>query len=270
MFIKEIIGIGNSIQEKQREHGRLLLPLRSSFKLTAGGKSYELTDGMAAVLSPGEFCAIKPENARYLQIAFSVQQDLPAGAYDLTEQEQLILDTLLTIDKNDARLQPLAEYLLLCCASKTPAAPSAIARDAAIFADAIALLEQNVGGQINVDTLAEELEISLSHLKRIFARYAGKGAHEYFTDLKIAYAKELLQSGHSVTQTAALAGFANQAYFSAAFKRITGQNPKEFSGKKTTATSSRSTPRATTPRPRKRPVPQSQPQPKRDLPSYLL
>ena len=51
-----------------------------------------------------------------------------------------------------------------------------------------------------------------------------------FNDLKIEYAKELLSAGHSVTQTAALAGFANQAYFSAAFKRITGRLPKEYFG----------------------------------------
>jgi AraC-like DNA-binding protein len=225
---------------------------------------------MVAVLSPGEFCAIRPESARFIQIAFTAEEDLPVGAFYLTEQEELILDALLAMKEADARLLPLADYLLLCCKNKEPVEAVAIAKDAAIFADATALLQENVSGQLSVDSLAEQLGISLSHLKRIFARYAGKGAHEFFTDLKIAYAKELLREGHSVTRTAELAGFANQAYFSAAFKRITGQNPKEFSGKKKASAPPVAAPRSVTPRPRKAPAPQPKPQPKRDLPSYLL
>ena len=54
------------------------------------------------------------------------------------------------------------------------------------------------------------------------------GVHEYFTLLKITNAKSLLKSGESVTKTAEICGFANQAYFSAAFKRVTGLSPKEY------------------------------------------
>lgn len=274
MFIKEIILTENKEQSPAREYGRLILPLRTSFKFTAGGKTYELTDGMAAILSPGELCSVKPAEARYLQIAFTAQGELPAGAYLLNEQEQLILDTLLSVDAADPRLQPLAEYLLLCCSTKAAVEPVAIDRDASIFADATALLQKRVDQSVPVDQLAEELGISLSHLKRIFARYAGKGAHDYFNDLKIEYAKELLSAGHSVTQTAALAGFANQAYFSAAFKRITGQNPKEFSGKKRAYVPTTTASKRSVPKPRKKPLskPEAQPisQRPRDLPSYLL
>ncbi len=264
MIIKEINNISYTSEPSGREYGRLILPLRSSFKLTAGGKTYELTDGMAAVLSPGEFCAInKNETARLLLIAFTAEGEVPTGAFFLSEQEELLADTLLSLDGEDSRIRPLIEFLLLSFAGKESAEPLAIARDAALFADAADLLQEKVGEAFSVDALAAALGISLSHLKRIFARYAGKGAHDYFNDLKIAYAKELLQSGHSVTQTAALAGFANQAYFSAAFKRITGQNPKEFSAKG-------KAPAAPSPAPRKRTAPKPAPQARRDLPSYLL
>lgn len=268
-MIKEIISIQNNIQNERREYARLILPLRSAFRLTAGGKTYELEDGTVAVLAPGEFCAIRPESARFLQIAFTAEKELPAGAFYLTEQEELMLDALLATEHSDARFLPLADYLLLCCRAKEPIEAVAIAKDAAVFADADALLRENAAGQMSVDRLAEELGVSLSHLKRIFARYAGKGAHEYFLDLKIDYAKQLLREGHSVTQTAALAGFANQAYFSAAFKRVTGQNPKEFAGKKTAAPIQKA-PRPAAPRSRQAPPRQPAAQPKRDLPSYLL
>ena len=58
------------------------------------------------------------------------------------------------------------------------------------------------------------------------------GVHEYLTLLKITNAKTLLKCGESVTKTAEICGFANQAYFSAAFKRVTGLSPKEYAPQK--------------------------------------
>jgi AraC-like DNA-binding protein len=75
-------------------------------------------------------------------------------------------------------------------------------------------------------------------------------------------AKELLVAGRSVTQTAEEAGFANQAYFSAAFKKTVGQSPKQFS-MQYAQTGAPVSPKA----PKKK---KQQPQNKRDLPSYLL
>ena len=85
-----------------------------------------------------------------------------------------------------------------------------------------------IDSNVSVSDLADRLNISISNLKRLFAKYTNIGVHEYYTFLKIAQAKELLRQGKTVTDTAELTGFANQAYFSAAFKRITGKTPKEY------------------------------------------
>ena len=78
--------------------------------------------------------------------------------------------------------------------------------------------------------------------------------HEYYTFLKIALAKELLRQGETVTATARNTGFANQAYFSAAFKRVMGITPKEYAGNKTTVAYSSKTTQQTN----------------KELPNYLL
>jgi AraC-like DNA-binding protein len=155
----------------------------------------------------------------------------------------------------------LAEFILMDCGAHRLQAPIAASRDGALFEAATAYLRERAAEQLRVEDLAEHLGISLSHLKRVFARYAGMGAHDYFNILKIHRAKELLSQGHSVTQTAELVGFANQAYFSAAFKRITGRLPKEYFG-------DQRAPRAPR-KPASSPPPRAE-QTRKDLPNYLL
>jgi AraC-like DNA-binding protein len=118
-------------------------------------------------------------------------------------------------------------FLLLCCGKENIATSNQ--KNARLFTLAAEILKENIKLNISVNELADRLDISLSNLKRVFISLAGVGTHEYYNFLKIAKAKELLKQGKSVTETAELTGFANQAYFSAAFKRVTGKTPKEYS-----------------------------------------
>lgn len=261
MSIKELKEHTFSSVPLSREMARMVIPLKNRLILTIGGKTFHLEDGQIALVAAGEYYSIEKE-AHLMQIGFIAEPSLCQGAYSLSGRHQIILDLLVDCQEDDPKILPLCEYLLLCCQKENALQPQAISKDLPLFEQADAYLRERIEKNVSVDELADAIGISISHLKRIFARYAGKGAHDYFNDLKIEYAKELLAAGHSVTQTAALTGFANQAYFSAAFKRITGQSPKEFAGKKQ-ATPSPTRPR--TAKPKAKPI-----ESKRDLPSYLL
>ncbi len=132
-------------------------------------------------------------------------------------------------------------------------------KDAVIFSKAVSLLEKNIGGEISVNQLSDKLNVSLSQIKRTFAKYSKLGAHEYLIALKIIKAKELLRENISVTETARLVGFATQGYFSAAFKKITGVSPKTYYGEKAEDKKIK----------QKTQAPKKTPQ-KENLPSYLL
>jgi AraC-like DNA-binding protein len=236
----------------------LIVPRWDTEELLIGGSRYLIEEGTVAVIKSGD-----PLPAGNMQIyAVSAQSLSEGGCYTLSAQDLPLLDRLRLLEQEDPRAILLAQALLLCCTPENKQEPSAASRDGALFSRAVAYLKDRAAEQVSVNELAEYLEISLSHLKRIFARFAGKGAKEYFNDLKMEYAKELLVAGRSVTQTAEEAGFANQAYFSAAFKKTVGQSPKQFS-MQYAQTGAPVSPKA----PKKK---KQQPQNKRDLPSYLL
>ncbi len=163
-----------------------------------------------------------------------------------------LLEYDLSVDLQNICAQKTIELLLLNIASADSSISPINNGSTYIFSEAIKILKKNIHTTISVDDLANKLVICLSNIKRLFAKYSQFGVHDYFNLLKINNAKSLLKDGHSVTETAALTGFANQAYFSAAFKRITGVSAKEFLSVRT------------------RTVTTKQEENRRDLPCYLL
>ncbi len=204
----------------------LFLVIGGSISATAGKKVYRLEVGDILLADKREICYFGG-NGRVEGFSFDTDDEILFGAKRIDAN---LISLLGAIGEDTGpTLYPLLE-LLLCNSGAFQDIPTTFSRDIALFADAVDVLYEYIEGRISVEELAEELRISLSHLKRIFSAYAGVGTHDYFNLLKICKAKELLLDGESVTLTAEKTGFANQAYFSAAFKRIAGISPKDFAG----------------------------------------
>ena len=99
--------------------------------------------------------------------------------------------------------------------------------EATVFKTAVDYMNSYIHRNVSTEELAEECHLSVSSIKRLFKKYTGIGVHSYFLTLKIKTATQLLESGVSVTETAAKLGFSSQGYFSAAYKRETGISPTE-------------------------------------------
>lgn len=99
--------------------------------------------------------------------------------------------------------------------------------EAEIFKKAVDYMASNICSKLSVGDFARHCNVSEAGIKRIFAKYSGVGVHKYFLTLKIKTATGLLNSGMSVGQVAEKLGFSNQGYFSATFKRETGELPSE-------------------------------------------
>ena len=71
------------------------------------------------------------------------------------------------------------------------------------------------------------------HFRRLFKRYAGVTPAEYLSDLRINYAKQLLQheypSHMKISGVAHASGFSDPYYFARFFKKKTGYTPSEYS-----------------------------------------
>ncbi len=82
---------------------------------------------------------------------------------------------------------------------------------------------------IEVEELALQAGVSYNHLLEIFRKYTGLTPYNYFLQLRIHYAKKLLQEKEiSVKEVAARMNFENQYYFSRLFKRKTGYSPTQW------------------------------------------
>ncbi|SRX52323.1 AraC family transcriptional regulator [Aequorivita sp. CIP111184] len=82
------------------------------------------------------------------------------------------------------------------------------------------------------DTLADELQLSKSHLSRIFNNEMNVSFTDYINTLRVEEAKKHLQtpefSNYTLVAIGLEAGFNSKTTFNTTFKKITGQTPSQF------------------------------------------
>ncbi|MFO7446673.1 MAG: AraC family transcriptional regulator [Ignavibacteriaceae bacterium] len=89
-----------------------------------------------------------------------------------------------------------------------------------------AYIADNIDSEIKFETLASELGIGYSWFRRMFRHYTGLAPTQYFLQLKLNKAKELvIGTSLSIKQISVMLGFESQYYFSKIFKKKTGMSP---------------------------------------------
>ncbi len=101
--------------------------------------------------------------------------------------------------------------------------------DRDLIKGARSLMQMHLESGIEVEQLADELGVAYTHLLNIFRQYTGLTPYQYFLQLRIHRARELLLNQDlSIKEVAALLNFENQYYFSRLFKRKTGLSPTQW------------------------------------------
>lgn len=80
----------------------------------------------------------------------------------------------------------------------------------------------------SLSELAGLCGISVRHLTRAFRISRGRSIGHYLEESRVERSKRLLRSGHSVKAVASSVGFTAASNFAAAFRRATGESPREF------------------------------------------
>lgn len=89
-----------------------------------------------------------------------------------------------------------------------------------------AYLQDHFRNEININALADSVDMSISYYRHLFHQAYGCSPMQYLMDLRIENARDLLLSGEvNVTEAAHLSGFNDIYYFSSLFKRKTGYSP---------------------------------------------
>lgn len=100
--------------------------------------------------------------------------------------------------------------------------------DTRVFQNVVQTMEKKISEWVTVPDIAGECNVSVSYLKKIFAKYTGIGIHQYFLKMKITKATQMLKEGYSVAEVSDALSFCNANYFSNVFRRETGYAPSVY------------------------------------------
>lgn len=90
-------------------------------------------------------------------------------------------------------------------------------------------VEDRLGRDIDLSTLADAAGVSRFHFLRCFRATTGMSPHQWVTQLRIERAKAMLTEGRmSVLEISSLVGFESQSHFGLVFRRHTGVSPREW------------------------------------------
>lgn len=94
---------------------------------------------------------------------------------------------------------------------------------------AINFMLENIQGKLKLDELAVVVNLSASHLSRLFAARTGHSPIDYFIQLKIQRSCRLLDNTElSIADISRETGFDDQFYFSRQFRKVMNMSPSEY------------------------------------------
>lgn len=93
----------------------------------------------------------------------------------------------------------------------------------------LAYMEKNLCLHLTIEQICRDNMIGRSQLQKIFQQKTGLGVIEYFSNMKIDAAKQMMRTDlMNFTQIAEKLGYSSIHYFSRQFKKITGMTPSEY------------------------------------------
>ena len=122
----------------------------------------------------------------------------------------------------------LAEFSLLLSVIETPVRPLPAATDTVALCKW--MIHQKLHDEnLNLESLAAELDCSSSNLSRLFHRQVGERVIEHINRLRIQNASDTLRHTRLSVKVIALGcGYRDAGYFGRVFRQVTGRSPQQF------------------------------------------
>jgi AraC family transcriptional regulator len=119
---------------------------------------------------------------------------------------------------------PPAESAFLAGAANTPNAKGGLSGRR--LRQLIGFIEDNLGSNLSLETIAQAVGLSASHCKTAFRASLGQPIHQYVIQRRIERARTLLCEGkQSISQIALETGFAHQSHLAFHMRRVLGVSP---------------------------------------------
>lgn len=128
-------------------------------------------------------------------------------------------------------LSGVEEIIDVTCYSIKAMLPSADASSETyqIYKKVLSYIHDNCSNaMMNVSSIADNFDISIAYLSRIFKKYYGSNISEYITNYRLDKAKELLSEGEKVNDVVDKCGFGSLRTFARVFKTVEGITPGQY------------------------------------------
>lgn len=94
--------------------------------------------------------------------------------------------------------------------------------------DIINYINENLSGDLSLDTISEKFYLSKYYLMHRFKKQTGCTIHSYITQKRIIMANSLIKEGKTITEACIECGFGDYSSFIRAFKKLLGMTPKQY------------------------------------------
>ena len=146
-----------------------------------------------------------------------------------TETRWLVTRILRELSTPDTTASLALEGLVCALIGEVSRAPGSPQPPAVWLSRARERLHAEFRHPPSVGELARDAGVHRCHFARAFRRGVGCTVAEFIRGRRVEWAAEQLRAGgHSLTELSLMAGFADQAHFTRAFKRVTGYTPGAY------------------------------------------
>jgi AraC-like DNA-binding protein len=90
-------------------------------------------------------------------------------------------------------------------------------------------INENLNGDVSLQTLSSKFYLSKYHLLREFKRNTGYTVHRYIQQKRLIMARELLKDNKQITEVCIQCGFGDYSNFIRSFRKEFGISPKKYS-----------------------------------------
>ena len=165
----------------------------------------------------GRSYLLSPEEAQWEPLSRCLEQ-YEASRDDGQYAAQPMRDTLI--------MQLLIHINRICAASPAHGGGENISDEK--IARALSYINENLTGELSVDTLSEQVYLSRYHFMRLFKAQTGSTVHAYIRQKRLLHAARLIREGVSASRAAAESGFSDYSAFHRAFRESFGMSPGEL------------------------------------------
>lgn len=81
---------------------------------------------------------------------------------------------------------------------------------------------------VTVQSIADKFFVSRGKVGNVFLKYSGETLKQYLNSIRVKNANLLMDSGHSITESALESGFQNVRTFNEVYRKIMGITPSEY------------------------------------------